>query len=297
MNQEGGYDLYYTQNFLDNPFAPGADEAFERALIDWRCLTDVNFVIKDSSDIAPPIALGCQIDFGDLPTGVETTLAQFSPTHSSCVNGQDTLLYRMQRFNMFFNQNLSWYTDEDDSFDLTGTGLRDFQSRAAHELGHAHGMKHCNNKNDLMYWKDIVEPLSYRREILSNDESGGLTIVNSSAFDPLPNGCSSVNFQNMIIIGDCIEGIPTSLIDDLEENLRFQIFPNPFINQIEIQFEQEKCENCQIHIFNAIGQLVKTSSIEQNNVIVNIGNINSGIYYLQIENGASILAYYKLLKL
>src|SRR5690606_8721862 len=121
----------------------------------------------------PDIFHAGRIEYDSLPVGAITTLAStgnmtfFCPDSTGFIPGSER-----RRFTIKFNSNLNWHTDT-----LMPTPLPantyDLESRAVHELRHAHLLNHSNNSNDLMYYTDVTPPSEYRRVIEPNDKSGG----------------------------------------------------------------------------------------------------------------------------
>ncbi len=85
----------------------------------------------------------------------------------------------------------------------------------------------------------------------------------------------------------CFKGCPTS-IDNLE-NISdvFNIFPNPSTSKITIQFNNLEKEN-DLFVYNMNGQeLIKLKLIDKLTNI-DIGNFNSGIYFVKLINAKSV---------
>lgn len=280
LNGEGGYDLYYADNFLNHPGYPTAEEAFDRALVDWRCLTYVNFVVKDEAEINDP-NLACRIDFGPLPLGVSTTLAQTAPDFGECDDLGYETYFRANRFTITFNDGVIWWDEEDDSIDLIGIGASDLQSRAVHELGHAHGLMHSNNPEDLMYWTDIIEPLSYRREIMPFDEEGGVHQAVISVVELVPSGCGP--WANMSLIDDCEEG--PLFLSEYDSVDALAVSPNPTSGALTIQLNDALASNVRVQVFNNTGQLVmqgqNTRSAKLN---IDLSGQNDGLYVIVLTS-------------
>ncbi len=66
------------------------------------------------------------------------------------------------------------------------------------------------------------------------------------------------------------------------------IYPNPASNQINIQLNN--FNKAQVEITNQLGQVVKTLNIKNNNEILDISDLNSGVYFVKTlsENKTSV---------
>jgi hypothetical protein len=73
------------------------------------------------------------------------------------------------------------------------------------------------------------------------------------------------------------------------DNLYFNLYPNPFTDYATIEFENKNSENYSIKIYNNLGQVVKIiSNIITNKIKINRENLSSGIYFFQLKNDSGI---------
>ncbi len=86
------------------------------------------------------------------------------------------------------------------------------------------------------------------------------------------NGCSGTDNILMTVNG-------CAGIDDPWEG-SISVYPNPFTNHISVQGIQQKTK---IRLYNAIGQLIEESFIDQNLHTIFREDLSSGIYFLNIE--------------
>jgi len=66
------------------------------------------------------------------------------------------------------------------------------------------------------------------------------------------------------------------------EELSFKIFPNPFSDRINL--ENAKRENFDLTILNSLGKVVRQMQITSNNEAIDLTELNSGIYFLRIND-------------
>ncbi len=95
----------------------------------------------------------------------------------------------------------------------------------------------------------------------------------------------------------------SSLVSDEEIELHeklISVFPNPFQNEFQIQFpDDEKFENCNAIIYDSFGRIVMKEHIinsEENNKI-NMSQISSGIYILEIKNKTGVKKIFRIVKI
>ncbi len=112
--------------------------------------------------------------------------------------------------------------------------------------------------------------------------------------------CSFINCQlNNVSIP--VEDKKSSSINTSSEELAFSAFPNPFVNQIYIQFKNEKALNGSLRIISSLGNIIREEKIqvEQENYMYSISQLDhltAGNYYFQYIDGEKIISK-KLIRL
>ena len=71
------------------------------------------------------------------------------------------------------------------------------------------------------------------------------------------------------------------------------IFPNPAADFCRIEFSEFSNDPVQVSVLDAGGKLVKAFTIAQQNSVLNLQDLNGGMYYLKIEKDA--LTYFQKL--
>ena len=74
--------------------------------------------------------------------------------------------------------------------------------------------------------------------------------------------------------------------ENYNSNNSISIFPNPASDKLNIQFTSDEKEFAKAKIVNSVGQVVKEVELN-NNTQINIEDLPSGIYFLNIKNGSS----------
>ncbi len=90
---------------------------------------------------------------------------------------------------------------------------------------------------------------------------------------------------------------PTTNVDELANNARLNIYPNPAQDLLNVAFEGGSNAPCTIEIQNAIGQVVLRKEIQytQDREELNIQTLNAGMYILNVRQGETLLQQ-KLIK-
>lgn len=73
------------------------------------------------------------------------------------------------------------------------------------------------------------------------------------------------------------------------------IYPNPAKNHVNITFSNSNYQDLHISIYDIQGKLQKTRSLESNNSMISISDLNSGIYILKIADNENVLKMDRLI--
>ncbi|MFH1321669.1 MAG: T9SS type A sorting domain-containing protein [Bacteroidota bacterium] len=89
------------------------------------------------------------------------------------------------------------------------------------------------------------------------------------------NGCED---SSSVTVGNY-----TAINQYLNNNQKFIIYSNPFIEEITIKFNRFVREDIKVRIFNVLGELVYDNNIRSNQDKINLSDLSGGIYLLQLE--------------
>lgn len=84
----------------------------------------------------------------------------------------------------------------------------------------------------------------------------------------------------------CGEPVYITSVQQLSQTLPTKLFPNPFTNQISIQFGVAPKSIVQFNLYNNLGQLILKKTINGNDTIAITKDLPKGVYYgiIQIDN-------------
>ena len=271
FNENGGYNLYYSNEFKN---LVGATAAFERALTTWRCATKVNFEVVDTAGLPQYIKnFACRIHLGALPPGTSSsTKATTNTPPNFCASSPNVVEYAyLPKFEMFFKQSgIDWHTGESQPT-LNWTNQLDLESYALHEIGHAHLLLHTNESNDVMYY----EIITYKRILHPYDIEGGRYEV-ALGISNDPFNCVTPMDS---ITGSC--GINS--INDLSSIGQVYVYPNPVTNELTIRVENDETANFQwLEVYSSSGVRITRLKITPSQSLVNVAFLPPGIYLIRL---------------
>ncbi|MFA5782615.1 MAG: T9SS type A sorting domain-containing protein, partial [Bacteroidales bacterium] len=70
----------------------------------------------------------------------------------------------------------------------------------------------------------------------------------------------------------------------IEQNSKIKIYPNPTSEVLTVKSIRSSNEALTLNIYNVMGALVKTETLEQNQQQINIGDLSNGIYMVEIKS-------------
>ena len=155
VNKEGGYTLFFNSS---TGFSTDTDatQAFERALNTWQCVSSVNWELDRTSTTAGIIKDDlCVIQYStDLPYGVlGLATTRYKALGSSRCNLMNTL-WSVREFDVEFTPESHLPAGFSWNFSPSNPSVFqfDFESIVLHELGHALGLGHVIDEEDVMHF-------------------------------------------------------------------------------------------------------------------------------------------------
>ncbi len=118
--------------------------------------------------------------------------------------------------------------------------------------------------------------------------SYSLTVCNVDTF-------STANFTFQVLEG--IDPIDVGINESKVDQLNFTFLPNPVLDELEINFNQQEQHPIHFQLFDLFGQVVYEERFitNHNKKKIDVSFLQSGVYYLQFKNGTSELVK-KLIK-
>ena len=100
--------------------------------------------------------------------------------------------------------------------------------------------------------------------------------------------CDVCHFANQIgsqLIIDKMEFVyPTGINEPIGFENLITIYPNPACDIVNLNINNANNANLTLNIYNVIGALVKTETLEQNQQQINIEDLSNGIYMVEIKS-------------
>lgn len=296
-NGQGGYTFFLGE---DLDAIPNARENVQEAICYWNAYSGVNFVLSPdiiedpikANDGRNIIYLGTELT-PPLPGQSEGTAETFQST-----DGFDQYKW-VKDIDIVLNENMSFHYYSGNS--VPSASEFDFYSVIIHELGHGLSMHHAvfpdpTNKSKIMH------PFLGKGEVRRNIDGGcggpgaAFVIDHSQGLSNLPNGLPNPGLPMIeVTFNYC-----TTATDDLAEaNFHIQASPNPFSNQLILQYEMPKSVDTQFEFFNLQGQLMYIekgrSQAGSNQILFENLDLHRGVYIVQIKTPLGIDSF-KIIK-
>ncbi len=316
-NDAGGYtiQLNTASNFAFSDAVP----ALERALDTWVCATGINWQIdKAGTDVAFGNDGNCVIVYEPfLPAGVlGITTSRYKASGNSSCSLHNTVWY-LKEFDIQFipNESLgsfSWnYTEAAPQFTQY-----DFETIALHELGHAHGLGHVIDTDEIMHFS--VQNGVQNRVISDHAHDGGnfktaLAVQPNciSSHEPMillaPSGCAPVAEERntsarvkLMLEGyfdNSTNSLKTSLLDNnllpadqpfseppynLGQGITVSSFPNNSVDWLLLELRDENDIQTVIVqkpvLINSDGTIVDLTG----NELITFEDVEDGNYYIAV---------------
>lgn len=181
----------------------------------------------------------------------------------------------------------SWYYDSSGT-DSLPAGRSDFYQVVLHELGHAHALKHINDKNELMFWHAVqsasITPVADRNHYIDGGTfEGGLDVVDSSinnSFNSCSPGSELIKFSG----GGCIAGTgifyPKKQNDDI-----LHIYPNPSGSKVNVTLKRNdvNSNHVMLRLYCSSGSVVKELRFQGKQRLIDLSGLPDGLYVLRIN--------------
>ncbi len=262
-----------------------------KALKDWSCKTNINWIIVDTvaKDTVTGIKSIIYLD-NNLPNDKLGVTQPSNLGYCTDITTNKNFIY-VQSINIGLKRDAIWFYDTTMTLPIPPNST-DFYNVILHELGHAHYLGHVNDVSDLMYYASKSAyanpiPASNRLHINTspNQVSGGIYILDNSY---------NLNFACNIIhlsVASNPENCGTLGVGTINQNSSdFKVYPNPFNNSISIQFTLKKPMSINCQVKDITGKSIyfedfTNVNIGSNNKTINLEGLSSGIYLITVKMG------------
>ncbi|MDD3739891.1 MAG: T9SS type A sorting domain-containing protein [Bacteroidales bacterium] len=138
-----------------------------------------------------------------------------------------------------------------------------------------------NNSTTITSTEELWQPFTIEFETYEDADSATIMVMAwtpSAPTDP-PQGNSVIYIDNLSF-NSLINSVP----DKTLSNCNVRIYPNPASDYITVSTENINNTDIIVNIYNVIGALVKSKTLLQDQEQLNIGDLGSGIYMLEIKS-------------
>jgi hypothetical protein len=275
----GGYVLRL--NPTDFPSGSPQRIAFTKAVHDWRCITEANLNIGADTNIVgynTNNASGTNYVFFATAAGF---VAETFRHPNNCTTDKASLT----EADMQFSTNYAFDYDTNATHNIN-PGQYDFYEVALHELGHFIGLEHNVVTTELMYFQELIAPISTQRirltSVGTSPVDGGTYSVNHS-ITALSTG--AICWPAMVL-GGC--AAPAGINQYLANNFFFNLYPNPSNGStINIDFQAPTNTEAQVVVYDMMGRAVYSNNLGKRNDInstysLDVSNLSQGMYMVNL---------------
>ena len=96
---------------------------------------------------------------------------------------------------------------------------------------------------------------------------------------PTMQGNSELYIDNL-----SFDNLISGISDQNSEKIALMLFPNPASEIVTLNVDDMNNIDFTLSIYNVFGALVKSEILKQNNQQINIGDLSSGIYMVEIKS-------------
>lgn len=280
-----------------------------KALRTWTCVTGINWVVVDTTNIPISDIDNISIIYltdtefaGDTTLGLaESRKGQLcfdlNDNNSKFIFWKETDIALARYMNISNQTPVNWLYDSTYSQDLP-TGAVDFYQTILHELGHAHYLGHVRESSEMMYYGILPGPVdaSSRLKLYSSPNSmEGGTYISTKNFATQSASCGGT-------IGTTTPQY-ASYCGDLgvfpyQKQIKNEItvYPNPFNQSITLDFELPINTEVSYQVYDLSGRKIfqKEKYQSKNQMYseeINLNNCDGGLYMLSIQAGNESSVY------
>jgi hypothetical protein len=180
----------------------------------------------------------------------------------------------------------------DGSF-ITGGTRSDTLGSPAPYNGWAEGIVIKLDENGNQIWYRVHEYFTslnannYFRDVTSTSDGGFISCGN------VYPGTSGTGSQDFWVVKMDAEGYATDIESTASENSSMSIYPNPTSGTFTVKL-RETTPNHFINLYNQLGEKIKEIKVVSELTTVNVSDMSSGIYFVQIIDGTTVIGSQKV---
>jgi hypothetical protein len=138
---------------------------------------------------------------------------------------------------------------------------------------------------ELITTNTVSDWTSFSIPISSYVEADSATIVIAAFYNDSTCGFPFGPYGNSVLYVDnlSVDELTTSISEHHSINPRFSVFPNPAYNSININVDTNTNDEMTFNMYSIVGNLVKNEALRNNEQKINISDLATGAYMVEVK--------------
>lgn len=124
---------------------------------------------------------------------------------------------------------------------------------------------------DTVIYKQLKAQGMYQDSVKMDSKADGVYLL-------------SIKDRTKLLVGLKIIKSSTTGIENIQENSKIKIYPNPAKNQITVELPESETSNLKLELFGLLGQVLFTKNGPATKELIDVRLLPEGIYYLKVQS-------------
>lgn len=165
------------------------------------------------------------------------------------------------------------------------------------------------NKPNIGYGLGVFRYRYFDGHVVYEHGGTGVGFINENLADSVTGICISVltnqdSADNDVLLYQVVSALhrvtnnPPTAIRELSNTLNISMYPNPAHSTLQVLLNNNIGNDLCYTIVNTVGNNILNGKLQAGNNTINVGNINSGLYFLHVYNnsGANVVRQFNIIR-